>query len=197
MGSKTLREVLPRQLRFWSLHCTLNALPSLAIALGWLGLWKSGVAILAMMSAIVSFILLYAVVTSVVRPLADGDSILSRALKLGTKTRSLISGGSLLAVTTGMGVPFTPDFWCGFGASVIVDSLRTIAEIGAFPAQFEPDVPRLGNVSFGSIYLTTMLEGLLLSMLLFMLSFFCVILLQRRDRKMAYASGSPVGEAVN
>lgn len=197
MDNETLRAVLQRQLRFWSLHCTLNALPSLAIALGWLGLWKSSTAILGMVSAIVSFILLYTVVTAVVRPLADGGSILSRALKLGTKTRSLISGGSLLAVTTGMGVLFTPDFWCGFGASVIVESLRTIAETGALPTRFEPDVPRAGNVSFGSIYLTTMLEGLLLSMLLFMLSFFCVILLQRRDRKMACASGSPVGEAVN
>jgi hypothetical protein len=42
-----------------------------------------------------------------------------------------------------------------------------------------------------------MLEGLLLSILLFMLSFFCVILLQRRDRKRAYAAGSLAGEAGN
>ncbi|RYD33823.1 MAG: hypothetical protein EOP87_10310 [Verrucomicrobiaceae bacterium] len=80
---------------------------------------------------------------------------------------------------------------------MILRSVRILAETGTLPSRFEPDMPQLGNVSFGSIYLTTMLEGLLLSMLLFMLSFFCVILLQKRDRKKAYASGSLVGEAGN
>ncbi|MBX3741106.1 MAG: hypothetical protein KF712_08960 [Akkermansiaceae bacterium] len=197
MDNETLRAVLPRQLRFWSLHCTLNALPSLAIALGWLGLWQSGHAILAMVSAIVSFILLYTLATSLIRPLADDGSILSRALKLGTKIRVWISVTSLPAIATGGGAFFTPDFWCGFGASAIVRSLGIFSSTGRLPGVFKPEPPRIGDASFGLVYLTTMLEGLLLSMLLFMLSFFCVILLQRRDRKMACASGSPVGEAVN
>ena len=63
--------VFPRQLRYWSLHCLLNAAPSLGIALGWLGLWKSPSAVAAMFTAIATFIVLYATLTSLRGPLTD------------------------------------------------------------------------------------------------------------------------------
>jgi hypothetical protein len=103
MDDKTLREVLPKHLRFWSRHCTLNAMPSLAIALGWLGLWQSNTAILAMMSAIGSFIILYTVTTSVIRPFANGSGIFTRAFELGINIRAWMSVVGLVAVPTGAG----------------------------------------------------------------------------------------------
>ncbi|RYD33824.1 MAG: hypothetical protein EOP87_10315 [Verrucomicrobiaceae bacterium] len=96
MNQEKLRVLIPRQLRFWALHCTLNALPSLAIALGWLGLWRSNTAILAMVTAIATFVVLYTVVTSVIRPFSDVSGTLSRALRMGTKIRSWISVVSLV-----------------------------------------------------------------------------------------------------
>ena len=63
--------VFPRQLRYWALHCLLNAAPSLGIALGWMGLWKVPAAVAAMFAAIATMIVL-----AYSRPYAEHRDIL-------------------------------------------------------------------------------------------------------------------------
>lgn len=181
--------VFPRQLRYWSLHCLLNAGPSLGIALGWMGLWQSPVAVAAMFSAIATFILLYSVLTSLRGPLADPDHILSRALKLGARIRAWISFISLLAIPTGILVLFTPDYWCGMIAITLLNGATRF--LGATEPFFVAD-PDVAQRHFLPVYTTTLLEGFILSFLLLMIAFFSLIVLQSRDRKRAFAgSGSP------
>jgi hypothetical protein len=79
MDTTAFRTAFPRQLRYWTLHCLLNALPSLGIALGWLGLINSPAATAAIFSAIATFNLLHAVLTSLKGPLADKRHPLSRS----------------------------------------------------------------------------------------------------------------------
>ena len=176
--------VFPRQLRYWALHCLLNAAPSLGIALGWMGLWKVPAAVAAMFAAIATFIGLYSFLTSLRGPFTDPDHILSRALRLGAKIRAWISGLSCLAVPTGFGMLFTPDYWCGLISITLVNApSRFLGKEGAF---FQPDTDG-STASFFPVYATTLLEGFILSFLLLMIAFFSLILLQMRDRKKIYS----------
>lgn len=177
MNPSTFLTAFPRQLRFWTFHCTLNALPSFCIALIVLQLWKSPQAIVAMLFAIATFILLYTTITSLIEPLTDDRHVLSRSLRLGTKIRAWISGLSMLMVFT-PAMSFTPDFWCGFISVNITNSLFKSA--GSRVDLL--DASGL-NSGFSPVYLTTLLEGLILSFLLLMISFFAVMFLQARDRK--------------
>ena len=122
------RDVFLRQLRYWSLHCSLNALPSLGIALAYLGLWKNPEGVAAMLAAIATFIFLYATLTSLRGPLSNPAHVVSRSLKVGTKIRSWISAGSLLSLPLGPAMFFMPDFWCGF--------LSVYIRIRAMPAGY-------------------------------------------------------------
>lgn len=184
MDHFTFSAVFPRQLRFWSLHCLLNALPSLAIALGWLGLWQSPAAIAAMFSAIATFILLYATLTSLPGPLAESDHVLARALRLGTKIRTWISVVSLFVVPAGLLVMITPDYWCGLAAITVVNG--TARFFGADAMFFNPDMGR-STADFIPVYVTTLTEGFLLSFLLLMISFFALLAVQAKDRRRAFA----------
>jgi hypothetical protein len=181
MATSTFRAAFPRQLRYWSIHCSLNALPSLCIALRVMQLWKSPPAIVAMFLAIATFILLYAAFTSLIEPLADDRHVLSRSLKLGTKIRAWISGLSMFVVFT-PAMSIAPDFWCGFISVMLTNSLFKSA--GSSVDLLDPG--RL-NAGFLPIYVTTLLEGLILSFLLLMISFFAVIFVQARDRKRVFA----------
>ena len=185
MNTATFLASFPRQLRYWTIHCTLNSLPSFCIALLFLNLAKSPLAVVAMLCAIATFILLYAVFTSLVEPLADEKHVFSRSLKLGTKIRAWISGLSLLVVFTPAAM-ITPDFWCGFMAVMFTNSLAKWAGVsGNF---FNPDG---GNAAFSPVYITTMVEGFILSFILFMISFFAVMFVQARDRKRVFAVANP------
>jgi hypothetical protein len=176
--------VFPRQLRYWSLHCLLNAAPSLGIALGWLGLWQHPAAVAAMFTAIATFILLYAFLTSLRGPFSDPTHLLSRALRLGAKVRAWISGISVLILPTGVFMVFTPDYWCGVASIRIVNGVARL--LGASGPVFKPDTDG-SSASFLPIYATTLVEGFILSFLLLMFAFFALILLQMRDRKKAFA----------
>ena len=172
------------QLRHWTFHCLLNALPSFIIAAAWLKL-RSPVAVAAMLAAIGTFILLYATLTSLDGPLSDRNHVFSRALKLGAKIRAWISGLSLLLVPTEKLMMLTPDFWCGFL------SVGLLNQAGQF---FNPGSNFFHLVSgtttdkgFLPIYATTLLEGFILSFILLMISFFAVIFLQSRDRRKFFA----------
>ena len=177
--------VFPRQLRYWSLHCLLNATPSLGIALGWLGLWKVPAAVAAMFAAIATFILLYTFLTSLRGPLTDPTHVLSRALRLGAKIRAWISGISVLVLPTGIFMMLTPDYWCGLASITIINGAARF--FGASGPVFQADTDGSRTAGFFPVFATTMLEGFILSFLLLMIAFFSLILLQMRDRKKAYA----------
>lgn len=190
MSLYSFPQTFRRQLRYWAIHCMINALPSLAIALGWLGLWKSPGAISAMLAAIGSFILLYATLTSVQGPLSDQNHLLHRAMKLGAKIRAWISGISLVMVPLGTLTFFTPDFWCGW---LSIMTLNFVERRFGTGGEFFTPSPGTATVDFWKVYTTTLLEGFILSVLLMMISFFCVIFVQSRDRRRAFAEGNPAG----
>ena len=167
----------PGKLRYWAFHCTVNAVPSFVIALWVVDLWKYPAAWVAMISAILTFILLYSTLTSLFEPLSNERHVLSRALKLGTRIRSVISGLSFpLSMTPIFFI--LPDFWCGLYATGIVNQVST--ELGhGYPFQVsEGTYP--GAVS---IYSATMVEGFILSGILLFISFIAVMVLQERDRR--------------
>lgn len=184
------RDDFLRQLRYWSLHCSLNALPSLGIALIYLGLWKNPVGVAAMLSAIATFVLLYATITSLRGPLSNPVHVLSRSLKLGTKIRSWISGVSLLLVPFGPAMLFMPDFWCGFLSVSILNQTYKMLGLGIEVLSGNPSNSRVG---FLPVYLTTMLEGFILSFLLLMISFFALFFVHRKAQRRA-ALGYPAFE---
>jgi hypothetical protein len=184
MDPATFRSNFPRQLRYWALHCLSNALPSLGIALGWAGLIHSPPAVAAIFTAIATFILLYAVATSWIRPVAERSHLLFRSLDLGVKIRAAISIFSLFALTDRDHLIFLPDTWCGLGAGIVVDWFGR--SLGAGPLNLNGR--DRGVSGFLQIYATTMLEGIILSFLLLMISFFALIVLQARDRRKAFAA---------
>jgi hypothetical protein len=184
MDAATFRSNFPRQLRYWSLHCFLNALPSLGIALGWAQLIRSSTATAAMFTAIATFILLYATLTSWITPVADRSRLLFRSLDLGLRIRAAISVFSLFGLTDKNHLIFLPDTWCGFAAGFSVDWLSRKFGYG----RLNLNGSHSDSVSgFIQIYATTMLEGLILSFLLLMISFFALIILQAKDRRKAFA----------
>jgi hypothetical protein len=180
--------IFRRQLRHWTLHCLLNALPSFIIAAVWLKL-RSPLAVAAMLAAIGTFILLYATLTSLNGPLSDQNHVFSRALKLGATIRAWISGLSLLLLPTEKLMIFTPDFWCGF---LSVGLLTRAAELfHAGTNHFNFFNGNAADKGFLPIYATTLLEGFILSFILLMISFFAVIFLQARDRRKLWKAARP------
>jgi hypothetical protein len=174
--------IFARQFRHWLLHCLVNALPSLAIALGWMQLIRFPAAVLAMFAAIGTFVLIYSLATTLLAPLHDPGHLLSRALHLGTRIRAWISAISLLVVPTGVFTMFTPDYWCGLGAIWSVNgtvSILTRSNDSFFDWESGP--------GFLATYLVTLVEGGLLSFLLLMISFFALVVLQTRERRKGFA----------
>jgi len=178
MNASSFTTVFPRQLRFWTFHCCLNAAPSFVIALLFLQLSENPAAIFAMLCGVGSFIALYATLTSLPGPLSDEQNILSRSLRAGAQIRSWIAGLSLLAVFT-PALTISPDFWCGNIAVRMVESA-----IKSFRPGFSAS--RMEHADFFRIYLTTILEGFFLSFLLLMISFFAVMVIQKKDRRRAF-----------
>ncbi len=176
--------VFLRQLRYWSFHCSLNALPSLGIATFYLKLGKSPQAMAAMFAAIATFILLYAALTSIHGPLSDPGHLLSRALRLGAKIRGWISGISVLLLVTGPGMLLTPDLWCGFlSLAILNQASRLLGMSQDFFANAANDAS--ANASFLPVFATTMLEGFILSFLLLMISFFALFFVRRKAQRRA------------
>lgn len=185
MDTRAFSTAFPRQLRYWTLHCLLNALPSLGIALFWLELWKHPSAVVAMFAAIATFIVLYAALTSLPGPLADRDHLLSRALRLGAKIRAWLSVMSLALLPTGVLMLFTPDYWAGLMAITLLNAAANF--LGSTEPFFDGDTAS-NTAGFFPVYATTLLEGFILSFLLLMISFFALIVLQARDRRKAFTS---------
>lgn len=174
--------VFLRQLRYWGFHCSLNALPSFGIAVFYLKLGKSPQSLAAMLSAIATFILLYAALTSIRGPLSDPGHLLSRSLKLGAKIRGWISGISVLLLATGPGMMLTPDFWCGFLSLAILNQACRLLGVSENFFANAPDSAS-ASASFLPVFTTTLLEGFILSFLLLMISFFALFFLHRKARR--------------
>ncbi|RYD21654.1 MAG: hypothetical protein EOP88_10640 [Verrucomicrobiaceae bacterium] len=180
MSTPTFLSTFPRQLRYWTFHCTLNALPSFGIALWILGLRNDPAAIAAMASAVVTFILLYSTITSVRSPFSQEAHILSRALKLGAKIRAWTSAISIPLAFTPVLI-FLPDLWCGLFATIIVNQTMVLP---GDPVPFNPGME--SSPGFAPVYVATMIEGFLLSGILLCISFLAIVFLQWRDRYRLY-----------
>lgn len=187
MNSPNFIQVFPRQLRYWTIHSSINALPSLGIALVFLKLWKNPEAIAAMISAIAVVVLIYATVTSLLEPFSNRSHILSRSLHLALKIRIWIVGISIGLISTGIGATYTPDFWCGFFANHVLKLLGHFF----FGGYSGLDVSNVDGQSFFPVFATTLLEGLILSVLLMLIAFFSIIFLQGRDRRRRFQGDSP------
>lgn len=176
MNSVSMKEQFlqhfPRQLRYWARHCFINAIPSLIIALAWGQLYKFPVAITAMICAIATFILLYAVITSLPSPLAEDDHLLARSIHCGAKIRSWVAGISIPLVCIPGFALITPDLWLGMCAMSIIRWITQSRTDGISPP---PD--------FWSIYAITMLEGIFISFLLLMIAFFAFLFIQSKQRR--------------
>jgi hypothetical protein len=165
---------------------SINALPSYLIAVVWLGLWGSMSAQLAMLAAVVTFILGYSVLTAWWPALREDKSIFARALKVGLAIRVFISVITVIAVPFGIWLIFTPDYWCGQIAVGIIGWLYEQAGLEATLGSRYNDGYVDGTLQqpgFMEVYLATLLEGLILSFMLFIFSFLSIIILQMRDRR--------------
>lgn len=185
-------KVFPGKLGFWFWHCLINALPSYLIAVVWLELWKFPVAHIAMGCAVLTFMLGYSVVTSLPGPLAKKGSLFSRALKVALVIRIVISVITAAIVPTGVYLLFTPDLWCGqFAASLVSEIYGFLGYEATLLQRVNDGSPSviLSTPGFMEIYLTTVLEGLILSFMLFIFSFIAIIILQMRDRKRMFREG--------
>lgn len=181
-------EALPRQLRYWTIHCSLNALPSFVIACKVLEMWRQPIAIAAMLSAVATFIVGYTLVTSLRGPLSDSSHILSRSVRVGTKIRMTIS---IISVPLGFSdaIGILPDFWCGFFAVQLTNVI--LPYVGYSSGLIDLNGNNAIQKSFLPVYTSTMIEGLVLSFGLLMISFFALIALQIRDRRKIYAPAQP------
>lgn len=170
----------PRQLRHWALHCSLNALPSFIIACLVLHLWEEPKAIAAMVAAVCTFIVLYATLTSFDGPFSDPEHPLHRAMKTGTRIRAVIS---LVSVPLALldGVFLLPDFWCGYYAAALVNVAAVFA--GSPGDVFDMDRSNGDSSGFFATFAVTMVEGLILSFLLMMISFFALLFIHAKDRR--------------
>lgn len=184
-------KVFLRQLRFWTLHCTINALPSFAIAAFLLEMRKSPSALLAMLAAVVTFILLYSILTSITSPLTNESHLLARSLRLGTKIRAWISGLSLLLIVTVKPLFFIPDFWCGFLSVALLDRVVKIFHPGSLTFAFVDSSIATRPDNFLPVFATTLLEGFILSLILLIISFFAILFLQAKDRRRAFRNPDP------
>ena len=174
------RSRLRSQARYWGLHCSVNALPSFIVATCYLQMATKPLAILAMLLAILTFVVAYTVITSIDGLFTDPESLLSRALKIGVKFRLVVSLVSLPFLLPTAAALFVPDVWAGMLAVGLVNGAgQLLGGGGAMVGPTEGSPPML------AVYATTIIEGLILSLSLLMISFFTLLVLQMKNRKKA------------
>ncbi|QTN31925.1 hypothetical protein HZ994_06135 [Akkermansiaceae bacterium] len=185
---KEFRELFPSCLKKWFWHCLINALPSYLIAVVWLGLWAFPVSHVAMFCAVFTFVLAYSVLTSLPGPLSRNDSLFARAMNAGLLVRLVISVITVTLIPFGPMLMLTPDLWCGRIAAAAVAWGYDF--LGYKATLFDRLDGGSGAVpGFMEVYLTTMLEGLILSFMLFIFCFIAIIILQVNDRKRMFREG--------
>lgn len=195
MAPHSFLQTFGRKLGYWSLHCVFNALPSFAIALFVLDFKRYPAGIAAMVMGVGTFVILYALATSIPGPLSESRHILARSLRLGTRIRAMISILSLIAFgcvwifRSKASAMLIPDLWCGLASGWLLNQGARVLGYGS--DIFIASDARMNG--FAVVYAMTVLEGLILSGILLMISFFAAIFLQLRGRRRAFASENPVG----
>ena len=167
-----------RELSFWSLHCGITALPSFLIAGLFLEYFDSATQTLAMLPSIVLFICSYAALTTFAPSFQNPRHLLSRALKGALRIRI---GVFILALAL---IPFgehawpviflLPDLWAGFGGASALAWLNTQLNLSQTtnPASYGPAL----------IFLWTLLQGLILTFLLSLMTFGDLLILNLSQR---------------
>lgn len=175
---------LPGQARYWALHCGINALPSFIVAVAYLQMVKHPSAVAAMILGILTFIVGYTILTSIDGSFSDSSSLLSRALKVGVKIRFVISLISLPLLAPTPAALFVPDVWAGMLAVGAVNWLGGVIGAGSGLIGGSSGLIDLdgGETPFFAVYATTVLEGMIISFMLMMLSFFSLLVLQAKQR---------------
>lgn len=162
-----------RNLRFWSLHCSITAFPSFLMAGILVGIFEELLASLAMVVGVLIFILGYTSLSTFLSALNDRTTLLSRALRVALKIRV---GLSLIALL-GLGVPFLlifhPDYWAGILAKGILELAYEYVGGGTYNLA--------ESRHFLAILLWTLAVGILLSFLLVFVSFFCLLFVNRQQ----------------
>ncbi len=187
MGEDLKANSLAHQLRYWTLHCSLTALPSFCLALIY---FNSPLNILAMLAGIATFIMGFTAITTT--PFYDKlhEGIVGRSIRLGTRIRMIISLIGLpflipmIGQNMGQGsipsisILFTADFWFGYAALIITATVGQALGSG---------YNRIGSSSFEAdfffTYFTTIVEGLLISVSLVSIAFFALIVLNAKQRR--------------
>jgi hypothetical protein len=185
-------------LRYWSFHVSLNAAPSFIMALD-LTHQSRETRITGMVAGVFVFIVGYTTLTSspwFQRKIRGGP--FEKALKLATRIRAWIAaigGLGALAVVNGINLSFVSylwvvDFFAGLLASGIVQAFGKLGTIRALRASLIGDVPELRAKSWwlGDMnstiptFLTTVTEGFLLSIFLFVLASVICFIAGRKNR---------------
>jgi hypothetical protein len=195
MGKTLKPNTLTNQLRYWSLHCGLTGLPSFCLALIY---FNSTTSVVAMLTGIATFIICFSAITSssLYRKLHSG--IVGRSIRLGTRIRMIVSLAGLPFLLPLIGhdvdqgsipsmfILFTADFWFGYAALIITAVVGQALGgnyNGIGSSNFEAD--------FAFIYMTTVIEGLLISVSLVLIAFFTLIILNAK-RKPQIHQESPI-----
>ena len=196
------RSVFSRQLRYWSFHGSLNALPSFCIALSMLNLWKSPSGIAAMICGVATFILFYSTVTALFPALSSPSGFVAKSVRIGTRIRSSLAAFALLSILISLGMlhlgirsgfndvlglGWCCDFWCGAMANGILENL--VRAMRPWVLQFGFGTV---TVSFMKIYLTTVIEGIILSSILLAFSIFAAIFIRVRESWWLFRLEKPV-----
>ena len=169
------------------MHCVVNALPSFVIACVHLDLWRNPDALKAMGAAVLAFILAYSLLTSIRGPLTQSDHVVSRAIRAGAKFRLVISIASTPFAPFPGAFVCVPDLWCGFASVFIFQQLLRLS--GTPPGIVQVIDRLLEKASFNDIFTIAIIQGLVISMLFFTISFFALLFIQRRERMKMYAAG--------
>jgi len=186
-------ETLPRQLRYWSGHCLLNAAPSFAISCLYLSYWEKPETVLAMGLAVLSFIILFSLLTSLKSPLSQSNHTLSRAVRAGVKFRMIVSLASLPVYLFPSFISLVPDLWSGLLATWISQQIELIISDPPTMASILDKMAEMDHPTFARVFAVSIIQGLIISLFMFLFSFFAVLVIQRREREKIYAAGDASG----
>ncbi len=174
-------------LRYWTFHVCVSAAPSFVFSLS-LGAGTQGARIAGMALGILFFIALYTLSARWTCPRAEELPLWRRAIRLGTWIRTtsalLVWVGFLFAGWAPLNPflwLFAPDMYAGLAAHWAVGQLMG-AEFGqAVRSEMEP------TVLF--TFLVTVVEGFLLSGMLFGIAFMCLLGLRLRGGRVSGGGG--------
>lgn len=197
-GWKRFRE----NLGFWSLQCVISALPGFCIAMWFLKLSENPVAPLAMLAALVTFIVALTSLASFSGTLLGWQTLPSRGLRVGLQARAICTGFSLIVIAVIMAsggdyenpvVLIMPDAWTGAAAAILPSM---VAEDLGFKNPAGQFMDGETDLSFMMIYAIAIIDGLILCFLIFIVSFVSMLVLQIRDRRGMYGRRLQPGAAI-